>query len=92
MLLALAAVAALGVGAFVIWERHDMAKAFIQSDLSRQRATDVVITPDWMDFDRDTLTYDVTYTDTNGRHRRNRCKVGVRPGADGTVYWSSAFD
>ena len=84
-------VAAVGVAAFFAWERHDMAKTYIEAELNRRHASLVRIQGDWADFDRDTLTYDVVYDDARGQRKRNRCKVSVRPGSDGNVYWSSPF-
>lgn len=77
-----------GVAGFLAWERHDMAKTCIQADLLRSGAADARIEFDWTDFDRDTFTYDVTFTDRSGQRVANRCKVAVRAGAERTVYWA----
>jgi hypothetical protein len=87
----LALVAVAGVAAFFIWERNDMARAMIEGDLKRRRATDVDIVADWFDFDRDTLTYDVVYTDAAGKRVRNRAKLAFRPLADSSVFWQQPF-
>lgn len=80
-------ITAAGVWAFFTWERHDMAKAHIHADLKRARATPISIKADWMDMDRDTLTYDVVYTDARGERVHNSCKVGIHQGVIGDVYW-----
>jgi hypothetical protein len=76
-----------GVGIFISWERHDMAKAHIIGALKRIRARNISITFDWGDFDRDTFTYDVSFTTAAGRHHRDRCKVSTRLGAGEALYW-----
>ena len=78
---------ALSVGALLVWERNDMARTRIEGDLKGRRATDINIAMDWFDFGRDGLTYDVVYTDASGQRVSNRAKVGVRPHADGSVFW-----
>lgn len=78
-----------GIAGFLLWERHDMAKSFIEADLKRAHAAVVKVEANWMDMDRDTLTYDVVYDDASGQRKHNRCKVAVRPGSDRKVYWSS---
>ena len=80
-------VALLGVAGFFIWERHDTCKALIEGDLRRFHFKDITISPDWFDFDRDTFTYDVEYTDDTGRRVLNRCKVNVHLLGDQMVYW-----
>lgn len=69
-------------------QRHGMALARVRDELQRARATDIVIRPQWLDFDRDTLTYDVQYTAPDGARRTNRCKVPISPLAEHTVYWA----
>ena len=59
----------------------------IEGDLRFNHATDIKIEGDWFDFDRDTLTYDVEYTDASGKRRRNRCKVGLRVLSHQRVFW-----
>ena len=85
--LLLMAVVLAGVGLF-IRDRHTYALAMIESELTRRRATDIQITADWFDFDRNTLSYDVTYRAPSGERRENRCKVGVGLWADNALYWS----
>jgi hypothetical protein len=77
---------AAAIGAFV-WNRNKSARAAIAAELARHRVTDVVIASDWLDFDRGTLTYDVTYTDRAGRRLTNRCKVAIAPAADRSLFW-----
>jgi hypothetical protein len=77
-----------GVAGFFVWDRHQLCVATIEGSLRRLHATDIKIMPDWLDFDRDTLTYDVEYTDGEGRRHANRCKVAFSPGRDDEViYW-----
>jgi hypothetical protein len=72
---------------FFAWERRDTAKTLIEADLRFHRATDIVI--EWeLEGDRDTLTYDVTYTDAAGKRQRNRCKISTRDDTS-SVYWST---
>lgn len=75
------------VAVFLNWERHDMAKAQVLGQLRRLHATQVSIELDLADFDRDTLTYDVTFTTPDGRRHSNRCKVSTSYRADGSVFW-----
>lgn len=89
MLPVLGLLALTGVAAFLVWERHDRAKAWIEADLIRARAVLVKLEADWMDMDRDSLTYDVVYDDSRGRRMHNRCKVAVRADSDDKVYWRS---
>jgi hypothetical protein len=88
----LGALAVAGVGAFFYWERHDMAKALIEADLRRAGVTLIRLELDWMDFDRDTLTYDVVYDSASGRRLHTRCKVAIRAGSDGNLYWTSPLE
>ena len=75
-----------GVGLFVR-DRHTHGVAVIEGELKRRKATDIAISPQWLDFDRDTLTYNVSYVMPTGERHENRCKVSIRPGADHEVYW-----
>lgn len=77
----------LGAAAFFTWERHDMAKARILGQLGRLHATRIDISLDLADFDRDTLTYDVTFTTVDGRRHANRCKVSSSHLANPGVFW-----
>ena len=77
----------IGAVAFFAWERQRFAKAQMLGELGRLHATNVVVSPDLFDFDRDTMTFDVEYTTRDGRRHANRCKVATSPGADGSVYW-----
>lgn len=89
MLLSLLGIAALlAVAAFFIWNRHTDAVARIEGALRAQHATDIRIAQNWFDFDRDTLTYDVTFSDSIGQSQHRRCKVAIRFGADGELFWS----
>ena len=73
---------------FLTWERHDTAKTLIEADLRFHRATNIEIEAEWLEGDRDTLTYDVTYTDAQGKRQRNRCKISTRDDPS-SVYWST---
>lgn len=80
----------LGAGIFFSWERHRMCIAFIEGDLLRQHATNIHATFDWLDWDRDTFTYDVRWMDAAGKWWSGRCKVRsqeVGPFGDDAVYW-----
>lgn len=85
----LALIVVLAILAFQLWERHDMASARVYGELRGRKATDIRIRPDWLDFDRDTMTYDVEYTAADGVRKANICKVNVGPDSDPTVYWAS---
>ena len=89
ILAALGTIALLGVAGFFTWDRHRMCTALIEGSLGKYHATDIQITLDWLDFDRDTFTYDVEYRDRAGKIQHNRCKVssGDYP-ADEAVYWT----
>ena len=75
-----------GVGLFVR-DRHTHALALIEGELKSRKASNIMISPDWFDFDRDSLTYDVSYAMPSGERQENRCKVAIRLGADHEVYW-----
>jgi hypothetical protein len=81
-------IAMLSAAGFFGWERHQMCLAEIEGSLRKYHATDIEIVFDWMDFDRNTFTYDVQYRDRDGHFHRNRCKVTSRGHpADESVYW-----
>ena len=84
--LVIMAVVLVGVGLFVR-DRHASAVALIEGELKRRKASDITISPQWLDFDRDTLTYNVSYVMPTGERHENRCKVSIRLGADRDVYW-----
>ena len=75
-----------GVGVF-LRGRHSDAIARIEGELSRRNVSDITIAPNWLDFDRETLTYDVSYRMPSGERHQNRCKVAVHLWADNEVYW-----
>jgi hypothetical protein len=82
-------VAFIGIASFFAWDRDQMCRALVEGDLRRYHATDIDIKLDWLDFDRDTFTYDVQYRDRAGEFHRNRCKVtSGRYAADEAVYWT----
>ena len=82
---ALGTIAIAGLLGFMTWDRHQMCTALIEGDLRRYHATDIEIARDWMDLDRDTLTFDVTYRDPSGSIKHNRCKVSTTEDA---VFWT----
>ena len=89
ILAALGIIALVGVAGFFAWDRHRMCTALIEGSLRKYHATDIHITLDWLDFDRDTFTYDVEYRDRAGRVHHNRCKVSSQHyPADEAVYWT----
>ena len=89
MLLPLLGIAALlGVGAFFVWDRHSMAVARIEGILRARHASAIQATPDWLDFHRNTLTYDVRFTAPDGVVQHRRCKVAMQNQADDNIFWS----
>lgn len=93
ILAALGIIASLGVAGFFAWDRHRMCTALIEGSLRKYHATDIQITIDWLDFDRDTFSYDVEYRDRAGRIHHNRCKVSaVDYPADDAVYWTEPLE
>lgn len=93
ILAALGLAVASGVAGYLTWDRDQTCRALIEADLRRYRATDITIERDWLDFDRDTATFDVRYRDRVGDVHSNRCKVAVRSAIDAeVVYWASPVD
>ena len=85
--------AAIGIASFIAWDRHQMCTAEIEGSLGRVHAKDIKLKLDWLDFDRDTFTYDVEYCDPAGKVHHNRCKVATRYfGADNSVYWTDPIE
>src|SRR5689334_14657375 len=81
------------VGGLFAWDRHRMCKAEIEGSLRRYHATDIKITFDPFDFDRDNFTYDVEYRDRLGKLHTNRCKVSSRASPeDEAIYWTDPID
>ena len=72
---------------FVSAAASDRDKRRINQHLIEQGATDIFISKAWTPGNRDTNTYDVAFTDSQGEQRRTRCKirVGFR---DGEIYWN----
>lgn len=85
----LGVLAVVGIAGFLTWNRYDMAKASIEGELLRRKAADIKVRPNWLDFDRDTLTCDVEYTAADGSRKANTCKVSLRAGADDRLFWAS---
>ena len=92
ILSALAFVVVAGFLGFAFWDRHTMCKADIEGSLLRYHATGIQMKFDWMDFDRDTFTYDVQYRDRAGKVHYNRCKVTTSQYLDPTVYWDNPIE
>jgi hypothetical protein len=59
----------------------------IQDYLSERGATDIVISKVWLTGQRNTSTYDVAYTDRQGKPRRTRCLIPYGWFGDSEVYW-----
>ncbi len=90
---ALGLVAVISGAGFFAWDRHQMCVAQIEGGLLKYHATDIDIKCDWLDSDRDTLTYDVQYRDRAGKIHHNRCKVSFRGyPTDEAVYWTDPID
>lgn len=83
--------ALLAMAALVVRNRHSDAVARIEAAVRAKNATDIRVASNWFDFDRDTLTYDVTFTDSAGQTQKRRCKVAMRIGADGELFWSPSL-
>ena len=77
--------------ALIAWTRHDTARARVLGALGRVHATRVALTPDWFDFDWDTMTYDVEYSTPDGKRHSNRCKVAIHIGSDQGIYWEKSL-
>jgi hypothetical protein len=76
----------------VAWARHSEARARVLGALGRVHASNVKLSADWFDADRDTMTYDVEYTTRDGRRHSNRCKVAMHVGSDQGVYWERSLE
>jgi hypothetical protein len=77
-----------GLAGFLAWDRHELCVATIEGSLRRFHARDITVAIDWFGFDRHTFTYDVEFTDGEGRRQANRCRINVSPGADHeAIYW-----
>jgi len=81
-----------GVIGAVMWDRNRMCIASIEGSLLRYHATDIKTRVNWMDSDRDTLTYDVWWRDREGKPHSNRCKVSSGYSTDDAVYWEEPLD
>jgi hypothetical protein len=71
---------------------HD-AKNTIQGELESKGSKDVIVRHEWLDFDRNTMTFSVEYADSNGNKFSTRCKIhrwGIFLSDE--VYWSSILD
>jgi len=65
------------------------AKANISNYLLERGATDVHVSHNWLDADRDTLTFDVVYIGVKGNRKTARCKLhhwGLF--VDSELYWA----
>ena len=87
-----AVIAMIGVAGFGFWDRHTMCQADIEGSLLRYHATDIKMRLDWMDFTRDSFSYDVQYRDRTGKVHYNRCKVTTSQYLDPTVYWDDPIE
>lgn len=69
------------------------AKQKIKSFLQSRGATDIEIYHEWFDFDRDTLTFSVTYVSYLGNILTTRCKLRVLfASVSDDVFWSESQD
>ena len=57
-------------------------KTAIQESLEKKKSQIISISKNWLDFDRSTGTYNVSYKDTNGKQYKRECKFHY---AD--LYW-----
>ncbi len=55
----------------------DAHKQRIQKELAQHGATEIEVTREWPDTDRDNFTYLVTYKDAQGQVRNNLCKIHI---------------
>jgi hypothetical protein len=73
---------------FVNAAASDRDKRRINQHLVELGATDIFISKAWAPGDRDTNTYDVAFTDSQGEQQRTRCEIRrVRWFDDGEIYW-----
>ncbi len=58
-----------------MWLNNTSASDMISNDLRRKGARPTGISREWIDTDRDTMTYLVEYIDSNGNKISSRCKI-----------------
>jgi hypothetical protein len=76
-----------GLVAYTVRDRDLAARARISNELWKAGARGVGIHRKWLDFDRDTMTYEVSYTAADGSPERTRCKLSWRRHADDALFW-----
>jgi hypothetical protein len=87
----LAVGAALGIAGYAIWERQRGGRALVVGALRRAGITDFEVSTKWFDRDRDTITYDVTYTVAGGHRVRNSAKVTVGVHNKLSLFWEHSL-
>ena len=85
-----ALVALAGVAGFFAYDRHTTCVALIEGALKRHHFTQITTSFQWMDFDDDNFTYEVTYVNAAGKQCQNTCKVrSSRFPDDDRIFWSN---
>ncbi len=92
VVVAVVAVVAIAIAVTVVRGRATVARSRIEAALAERGAREIEISNQWLDFDRDTLTFNVTYRTRDGRQATNRCKVPVRLMAESSVYWEEPLE
>ena len=50
-------------------------KTTIQENLEKKKAKNITMSKNWLDFDRGTRTFNVSYTDVDGKQHSRVCKL-----------------
>ncbi len=78
---------------FVVVVNNLGAKYAITDYLQKRKAKNIVITREWLDFDRDTLTFTVEFTDSNGKKISTRCKIRrLAIFIDEEIFWTEPIE
>lgn len=79
------------IGIFFIWAQfstHEACQQKIKAYLQNKNFTNIDIEKIWFDGDRDTSTYNVAYTDEQGRRHHTSCKIRDRLWeSEIEIYW-----
>ena len=62
-------------------------KLRIREYLQARAATNIIISKVWLDLDKNTSTYDVRYTNHQGRDCLTSCKIRTGFLGSGEIYW-----
>ena len=62
-------------------------KKRISGYLYARGATNITVSKVWFDMDKDTSTYDVEYTNSQGTYCRTSCKIRTGLFSSGEIYW-----